>query len=85
MMIEPGSGSPAPERSAHSRRARTSVRRRWFLNHLIAYFGVMVLLVPINFLASPDTPWFLLPLVGWGAPLALHAGFVMGLFDRGDR
>ena len=24
--------------------------------------------------------WFLLPLVGWGAVLALHVAYVMGLF-----
>lgn len=67
---------------AEARRRRMAVRRRWFLNHLIGYFAVMVVLVPVNFLTSPDNPWFVMPMVGWGAPLALHAAYVMGLFDR---
>jgi hypothetical protein len=26
-------------------------------------------------------PWFLLPMIGWGGVLAIHAAHVMGLFD----
>ena len=58
-------------------------RLRGFGNHLLAYFAVMVVLVPLNVFTAPDTPWFLFPLVGWGAPLALHAAWAMGLFGRG--
>jgi len=25
--------------------------------------------------------WFVFPLVAWGAPLAIHAAFAMGLFE----
>lgn len=57
-------------------------RLRGFLNHLLAYFAVMVVAVPVNALTTPDSPWFLFLLVGWGAPLALHAAYVMGLFGR---
>lgn len=49
--------------------------------HLMGYFMVMVVLVPINFLTTPDEPWFVLPMVGWGSVLALHVAWVMGLFD----
>jgi len=66
---------PGPE-SAAARR-----RRSGFLNHLIAYFGVMILLVPLNFLLAPDHPWFVYPLVLWMGPLALHAAHAMGLFN----
>ncbi|MGQ9365573.1 2TM domain-containing protein [Azospirillum sp. ST 5-10] len=58
-------------------------RLRGFLNHLIAYFAVMVVAVPVNVLVDPQTPWFLVPLVGWGAPLAVHAAYAMGLLKRG--
>ncbi len=57
-------------------------RLRGFLNHLIAYFAVMVVLVPVNAVLDPGTPWFALPLVGWGAPLAIHAAYAMGLIGR---
>jgi len=60
-------------------------RLRGFLSHLIGYFGVMILLLPVNFLLTPDYPWFVLPLVAWGAPLAIHAAYAMGLFDRWRR
>ena len=58
-------------------------RLRGFLNHLIAYFGVMVVLVPLNAALDPRTPWFLFPLIGWGAPLAVHAAYVMGWWGKG--
>lgn len=62
-----------------ARRARK--RLRGFGVHLMAYFAVMVVLVPVNFLTTPDEPWFVLPMVGWGSVLALHVAWVMGLFD----
>ena len=55
-------------------------RRSGLLNHMIAYLAVMVVLVPVNALTSPENPWFLLPMVAWGAPLALHTAWAMGLF-----
>ena len=64
------------EKSSSSRR-----RLRGFGLHLMGYFMVMVVLVPINFLTTPDEPWFVLPMVGWGSVLALHVAWVMGLFD----
>ena len=64
-------------------RRRTRRRRSGLLNHLIAYFAVMVVVTPINAWLDPQTPWFLLPAVGWGAPLAVHVAWAMGLFDRG--
>lgn len=60
-------------------------RLRGFLNHLIAYFAVMVVIVPVNALLLPGSPWFLLPLVGWGAPLAVHVAYVMGWWGRGNQ
>lgn len=57
-------------------------RRSGLLNHLILFFAVMVVLVPVNFLTTPDYPWFVFPLVIWFAPLALHVAWAMGLFDR---
>lgn len=63
-------------------RAEIARRRlRGFAIHLIAYFVGMTILLVVNFAFTPSNPWFLLPLVGWGAPLALHAAWAMGLFD----
>ncbi len=64
-------------------RARGDARKRLraFGFHLIGYFASMVVLVPLNIALMPDDPWFLLPLIGWGSVLALHAAHVMGLFD----
>ncbi len=65
----------------HTERARR--RRNGFALHLAVYFGLMALLVPLNlFVIARGTPWFLLPMVGWGAALAVHCAFAMGLFDR---
>lgn len=55
-------------------------RLRGFGYHLIGYFVVMIVLVPVNMLTNPQRPWFVLPMVGWGAVLGLHAAFAMNLF-----
>ncbi len=57
-----------------------SRRLRVFGLHLVAYFGTMVVVVPVNFYLTPDNPWFILPMVGWGSLLGLHVAYVMGLF-----
>ena len=55
-------------------------RRRGFLIHLVGYFAVIVVLVGVNLVVSPENPWFILPMVGWGGALAIHAAYAMGLF-----
>ncbi|HYC05734.1 MAG TPA: 2TM domain-containing protein [Azospirillaceae bacterium] len=57
-------------------------RRNWLINHFLAYMAVAVLLVPLNFLTTPDRPWFHIPLVAWMAPLAVHVAWAMGLFGK---
>jgi hypothetical protein len=59
-----------------------SVRLRDFIKHLIAYFAIMVVLVAINLLITPERPWFIWPLVAWMAPLAIHAAYAMHLFGK---
>lgn len=44
--------------------------------HLFVYVAVNVLLIAVNLTASPGTPWFLFPLLGWGAGVAAHAFLV---------
>lgn len=71
---------PEPE-TDYERTERARRRLRSFIVHLIIYFAAMTVLLPVNFIFTPDRPWVILPLVGWGAPLALHAAWAMGLFD----
>jgi len=61
--------------------ARYRRRLRGFGYHLVGYFIVMIVLVVANRLLTPESPWFVFPMVGWGSILAIHAAFVMGLFD----
>jgi hypothetical protein len=70
-----------PEDTSSSARNRL----RGFLNHLIIYFSAMIVLAPVNFFLTPDRLWFVFPLVAWGAPLAIHAAFAMGLFESWRR
>lgn len=67
----------AERRARHESQRR---RLRAFGYHLIGYFLVMIVLVPVNMLTSPEQPWFVLPMIGWGAVLGVHAGFAMNLF-----
>ncbi|WP_207484295.1 2TM domain-containing protein [Arenibaculum pallidiluteum] len=73
---------PRPDVDQDGERDFQRRRLRGFGTHLLVYFAVMVLLVPLNVLTTPEYPWFLFPMVGWGAPLAIHAAFAMGLFGR---
>jgi hypothetical protein len=41
--------------------------------HLFVYLGVNALLIGINLYYTPDSLWFIWPLLGWGIGLAGHA------------
>ena len=56
-------------------------RLRGLMIHLIAYFTISAAAFVINVTTDPEAAWFVLPVVGWGAVLALHVAYVMGLFD----
>ncbi len=56
-------------------------RLRGFGIHLVTYFAVMVILIAVSIFFSPENPWLLVPLVAWGAVLAVHAAYAMGLLD----
>ena len=60
---------------------RARKRLRGFAFHLVGYFALIFVLVPFNIVQMPENPWFLIPMLGWGIVLALHAAHVMGLFD----
>ncbi len=68
--------SEAGDGGTHARR-----RLRGFGIHLVAYCAVMVVLIGASVFVSRENPWLLAPLVGWGAVLAVHAAYAMGLFD----
>lgn len=55
-------------------------RLRGFGLHLAGYFVIMIAAVGLNFWLTPDRMWFVLPMVGWGGVLAIHAAYAMGLF-----
>jgi len=64
-----------------ARAAESARRLKGFGLHLACYFVTMIVLVALNVVYTPDRTWFLLPLVGWGSALALHAAYAMGLFN----
>lgn len=86
---QPDTTSEAERQRHEAEAARYRRRLRGFGLHLVVYFLVMVVLVAVNYLTTPGNPWFMLPLVGWAAPLAIHAAYAMGLleglFGRGGR
>lgn len=56
-------------------------RLRGFAIHLAIYFLTVAGCAVLNFTKTPNELWFIYPMVAWGAPLALHAAWTMGLFD----
>lgn len=61
-------------------------RITWFRRHLIAYAAIAVVLVVADLAGGGGLYASIFFIVGWGAPLALHTAFVMGLIggDAGD-
>ena len=57
-------------------------RLRGFIYHLAIWFIVMIWLIAINLITAPGNPWFIWPLVGWMAPLAIHAAYAMHLIGK---
>jgi len=55
-------------------------RLRGFAIHMAVFFVVIIALAVANFLYWPGDWWFVFPMVLWGAPLAVHAAYAMGLF-----
>ena len=56
-------------------------RLKVFGTHMAGYFVVMIIIVPLNMIYSLERPWFFFPMIGWGSVLALHAAYVIGLFE----
>ena len=51
---------------------------RGFYGHLSVYVIVNLGLFLINMTTSPETLWFIWPLMGWGIAIVLHALRVFG-------
>ena len=64
-----------------------AARRRLagFAGHLAAYFIACAVFVVVSIVFTPGQTWIFLPVVGWGAALALHAAYAMGLFGWARR
>jgi len=56
-------------------------RLRGFGLHLAGYFATVVALFGFGAVFAPGADWILVPVVGWGAVLAIHAAYAMGLFE----
>jgi hypothetical protein len=44
-----------------------------FYRHLGIYIAVNTLLIIINLITSPETIWFIWPLLGWGIAIVINA------------
>ena len=53
-----------------------------FYIHLTVYVVVNLMLFSINMIVSPDSLWFIWPLMGWGVAVAIHALSVFGFGGR---
>lgn len=59
---------------------KATARLRGFAIHMAVFMVVSVMMGAVNFMYAPGEWWFVLPMVMWGAPLAVHAAYAMGLF-----
>ena len=61
------------------------IRLTWFKVHLLLYGIVVAALALVNLFWLTGELWFVLFMVGWGAPIAGHCAWAMGFFRRGIR
>jgi hypothetical protein len=73
-----------PESDLRARAERRVDARRGFWTHAAIYGIVNAGLAGLNLFGTPDYPWVLWPIFGWGIGLAAHAWSVFGSFP-GDR
>ena len=71
-MTDPFEQAALAERSRKQRQRQQSMRTGLGI-HVAVFVFIQLLLVAIWALTGADFPWFLFPLLGWGAGLAAHA------------
>lgn len=54
------------------REIRKEEEKTAFLVHLVVYILVNIMLIAINLIYTPETIWFLYPLIGWGIGITVH-------------
>ena len=64
-----------------SARAR---RMRGLRLHFLVMLAAMAIVIPFNLVVAPETPWWIIVLIAWGAPLAAHVAWAMELFGGGS-
>ena len=55
-----------------------------FFVHATVFAAVMILLIVIDLVTSPEVTWFIWPFIGWGGAVALHGARVFLFGDRTD-
>lgn len=64
----------------HEMDSAANRRLRGLAIHMAVFLVVTIGMGIVNFMHAPGEWWFILPMMMWGAPLALHAAYAMGLF-----
>ena len=57
-------------------------RLRGFQIHVLVFALAVVGLALVLLLLGGGWPWLVLLIVAWGAPLAVHCAYAMGLFGK---
>ncbi|UCE32733.1 MAG: 2TM domain-containing protein [Burkholderiales bacterium] len=70
------------EQDAYERAKRRAKTKYEFYNHLIVYLVVNAFLIAVNLVTSPQSYWFVFPLIGWGVAIVIHATKVFLLPDE---
>lgn len=60
------------EQKAYERVEKRVEEKLGFYTHLAVYILVNGLLIAINLMTSPETYWFIWPLIGWGIAVLFH-------------
>ena len=75
----------AREHTAVSAQASRARRVRSLRLHIIVALGVLLVLIPLNFLTTPRNPWWIYVLMAWLPLVAIHTAWAMELFGVKDK
>lgn len=64
------------DQDAYQRAKKRAEAKFGFYVHLTIYVAVNIVLIIVNLSTSPEYPWFIWPLIGWGIGVFFHALWV---------
>jgi hypothetical protein len=61
------------DQTTYERARKRAISKYGFYKHVAVYAVVIVFLMVVNLVTSPQYYWFVWPMLGWGVAISIHA------------